>query len=112
MDVPSCDVSNNPELEDPDERGTINYYLAPSPQFKNVKKFGNVVSSDWTSWMNYNTANSSKKFVIGQVFSSKDALQDVVKLYSIKAHQQYVVVASSKKLLVLRYKKAKECQCT
>ena len=36
MDVPSCDVSNNldPEdldLEGPDERGTINYYLAPSP---------------------------------------------------------------------------------
>ena len=62
--------------------------------------------------MNYNTANSSGKFVIGQVFCSKDALQDVVKLYSIKARQQYVVVASSKKLLVLRYKKAKECQCT
>ena len=36
MDVPSCDVSNNldPEdldNEDPDERGTVNYYLAPSP---------------------------------------------------------------------------------
>ena len=38
--------------------------------------------------MNYNTANSSGKFVIGQVFSSKDALQDAVKLYSIKARQQ------------------------
>ena len=34
------------------------------------------------------------------------ALQDVVKLYFIKAHQQYVVVASSKILLVLRCKKA------
>ena len=30
MDTPSCDVSNNPNPEDPDERGTINYYLAPS----------------------------------------------------------------------------------
>ena len=36
MDVPSCDVSNNPDPEDPDERGTVNYY------------FGNIVSSDWT----------------------------------------------------------------
>ena len=39
-------------------------------------------------------------------------LQDAVKLYSIKAHQQYVVFTSSKKLIVLRCKKAKECQCT
>ena len=46
MDVLSCDVSNNPDLEDPDERGTVNYYLAPSPQIENVDSFGNVVSSD------------------------------------------------------------------
>ena len=38
-------------------------------------------------------------------------MQYVVKLYSIKAHQQYVIVASSKKFLLLRCKKAKECQC-
>ena len=37
--------------------------------------------------MNYNTASSSGEFVDGQVFTSKVALQDVVKLYSIKAHQ-------------------------
>ena len=61
--------------------------------------------------MNYNTANSSGEFYVGQVFSSKAALQDVFKLYSIKAHQKYVVVASSRKLLVLRCKKAEECQC-
>ena len=46
VDVPSCDASKNPDLEDPDERGTINYYFAPSPQFENVENFGNVVSSD------------------------------------------------------------------
>ena len=62
--------------------------------------------------MNYNTANLSAKFFIGQVFTSKAALQDVVKLYYIKSHQQYVVVASSKKLLMLRCNKADECQCT
>ena len=42
MDVPSCDVSNNPNPKDLDpedlkEKGTINYYLAPSPQFGNTK---------------------------------------------------------------------------
>ena len=36
MDVPSCDISNNPDfedldLEDLDERGMVNYYLAPPP---------------------------------------------------------------------------------
>ena len=62
--------------------------------------------------MNYNTENSSGEFLVGQVFTSKATLQDAIKLYSIKAHQQYVVVASSKKLLVLRYKKAEKCQCT
>ena len=112
MDVLSCDVSNNLDPEDPDERGTINYYLAPSPQFENVENFGNVVSSDWTPWVNYNTTNLSGEFVVDQVFSSKAALQDAIKLYSIKAHQQYVIVSSSKKLLVLRCKKAVECQCT
>ena len=35
--------------------------------------------------------------MVGQVFTSIAALQDAVKLYSIKAHQQYMVVASSKK---------------
>ena len=60
--------------------------------------------------MKYNIANSSGEFVVGQVFTSKAALQDVVKLYSIKAHQLYVVVASSKKLIALKCKKAKECQ--
>ena len=51
MDVPSCDVSNNPDPKDLDpddlnEKGTVNYYLAPLPQFENVENFGNVVSSD------------------------------------------------------------------
>ena len=112
MDVLSCDVSNNLDPKDPDERGTINYYLASSPQFENVENFGNVISSDWTPWVNYNTTSLSGEFVVGEVFSSKAALQDAIKLYSIKAHQQYVIVPSSKKLLVLRCKKVVECQCT
>ena len=41
----------------------------------------------------------------------KSYLQEATKIYSIKAHQEFVVVASSKKLLVLRCKKAEECHC-
>ena len=110
MDVTSCDVSNSLDLEDLEESPPIMYHLAPSPRFENVENFGNYVSSDYTPWVNYNTGNSSGEFVVSQVFTSKASLQDVVKLYSIKAHQQYMVVASSKKLLVLRCKKAEECQ--
>ena len=108
MDGPSCDVSNNPDPEDSKERGTVKYYLTPSPHLENVENIGNSVSS-WTPWVNYNTGNSSGEFLVGQVFNFKIASQDAVKLYSIKAHQQYKVVASSKKLLVLRCKKVEKC---
>ena len=33
MDVAGCDVSNNPDLEDPKESSLVKYHLAPSPQF-------------------------------------------------------------------------------
>ena len=59
----------------------------------------------------YTTGYSSGEFVIGQVFNSKSDLQEVAKIYSIKAHKEFVVVTSSKKLLVLRCKKAEECHC-
>ena len=61
--------------------------------------------------MQHTTGYSSGEFVVGQVFNSKSDLQKVAKIYSIKAHQDFVVVASSKKLLVLRCKKAEEYQC-
>ena len=38
-------------------------------------------------------------------------MQEAENIYSIKAHQEFFIVASSKKLLFLRCKKAKECQC-
>ena len=61
--------------------------------------------------MQHTTGYSSREFVVGQVLNSKFDLQEAAKIYSIKAHQEYVVVASSKKLLVLRCKKVEECQC-
>ena len=61
--------------------------------------------------MQHTTGYSSGEFVVGQVFNSKSDLQEAAKIYSIKAHQEFVVVASSKKLLILRCKKVEECQC-
>ena len=61
--------------------------------------------------MQHTTNYLSGEFVVGQFFNSKSNLQEAIKIYSIKAHQEFVVVASSKKLLVLRCKKAEECQC-
>ena len=49
--------------------------------------------------------------MVGQVFNSKADLQHAAKLYSISAHQEYVVVELTTKLLVLRCKKAKQSQC-
>ena len=61
--------------------------------------------------MQHNTGYSSGEFVVDKDFNSKSDLQEAAKIYSLKAHQEFVIVASSKKLLVLRCKKAEECQC-
>ena len=103
----SCDVSNNPDAEEPDESSPIHYHLPPLPQFEHVENFGNVISSNWTPWVQHTTSYSSGEFVAGQGFSSKSDLQNAAKIYSIKAHQEFVVAASSKKIIVLRCKKAK-----
>ena len=106
-----CDISNNPDAETLDESSPVHYQLPPTPQFEHVENIGNAISSAWTPWVQHSTSYSSGEFVVGQGFNSKPNLQEVVRIYSIKAHQEFVVVASSKKLLILRCKKAKECQC-
>ena len=107
----SCDVSNNPDIEEPDESSLVHYHLPPTPQFEHVENLGNAISSGWTPWVQHTTGYSSGEFVVGQVFNSKSDLQEAAKIYSINVHQEFVIVASSKKLLVLRCKKAEECQC-
>ena len=94
VDATSCDVSNNLDAENPDESSLVQYHLAPSPQFENVKNFGNAISSDWTPWVKHTTRYLCGEFVVGQVFNSKSSLQEAAKIFSIKAHQEFVVVAS------------------
>ena len=67
----SCDVSNNPDAEEPVESSPVHYHLPPSPQFKHVENFGNDISSDWTPWVQHITGYSSGEYVADQVFSSK-----------------------------------------
>ncbi|RVW42730.1 Serine/threonine-protein phosphatase 7 long form-like [Vitis vinifera] len=97
--------------EDPIEFSPVQYHSAPSLQFENVENIGNAVSSDWTLWGNTNIGNLGGEFMVGQVFNSKADLKHAAKLYSISAHQEYIVVESTTKLLVLRCKKAKQSQC-
>ena len=63
--VASCDVSNNPDVEEPDESSSIYYHLPPTPQFEHVENLGNPISSGWTSWMQHTTGYSSGEFVVG-----------------------------------------------
>ena len=92
----SYDVSNNPDAKEPNDSLPVHYHFPPSPQFEHVENFGNVISSDWTLWVQHTTGYSSGEFVVSQVFSSKSDLQETAKIYSIKAHQEFVVVAFSK----------------
>ena len=94
--APSCDVSNHPDDETLDESSPVHYHLQPTPQFEHVDNLNNAVASCWTPWVQQ-VGYSSGEFVIGQVFNSKSDLQEVAKIYSIKAHQEFVIVASSKK---------------
>ena len=89
----SCDVSNNPNVEEPDESSLVQYHLPPTPQFEYVENLGNAISSGWTPWVQHTTGYSSGEFVVGQFFNSKSDLQEAAKIYSIEAHQEFVIVA-------------------
>ncbi|XP_034689192.1 uncharacterized protein LOC117917075 [Vitis riparia] len=105
VDGEGCNLSNNPDTEDLDdliELSPMQYHLAPSPQFENVENIGHVVSSEWTPWGNTLMGHPTGEFIVGQIFTSKGDLQHAVKMYSINSHQEYIVLSSTKKLLVLR----------
>ena len=89
----------------------MQYHLTPSPQFENSENSDHVVSSDWIPWGNTLTGYSIKEFIVGQIFNSKGDLQHAIKMYSINLHQDYIVLSSTKKLLVLKCKKFKQSQC-
>ena len=75
-----CDVSNNPDDEEPDESSPVHYLLPPTPQFEHVENLGNAISSGWTPWVQNTTSYSSGEFVVGQVFNCKSDLQEAAKI--------------------------------
>ena len=97
--APSCDVSNHPDDETLDESSPVYYHLPPRPQFEHVENLDNAVVSCWTPWVQHTTSYSHGEFVIGQVFNSKSDFQEVAKIYSIKAHQEFIVVHPQKNCL-------------
>ena len=61
----SCDVSNNLDVEEPDESSHVHYHLPPTHQFEHVENLGNAISSGWTPWVQHTTSYSSGEFVVG-----------------------------------------------
>nr|CAN68701.1 hypothetical protein VITISV_026014 [Vitis vinifera] len=70
----------------------------------------NYVVSDWTPWKNPNLGNVDGELSIGQIFSSKLDFQLAMKMFSIKSHQEFTVYRLNASVLVLKCKKAPECQ--
>ena len=77
----SCEVSNDQDVEEPDESSPVHYHLPPTPQFEHVENLGNAISSGWTPWVQHTTGYSSGEFVVGQVFNSKSDLQEAANIY-------------------------------
>ncbi|RVW92837.1 Serine/threonine-protein phosphatase 7 long form-like [Vitis vinifera] len=88
----------------------ISYHMPPTPQFLNVDEVINCVVSDWTPWKKPILGNVDGELSIGQIFSSKSDLQHAMKMFSIKAHQEFTVYRSNASVVVLQCKKAPECQ--
>nr|CAN80015.1 hypothetical protein VITISV_030080 [Vitis vinifera] len=103
VDGERCNLSNKPDtedLDDPIELSPMQYHLAPSLQFENVENIGHIVSR-----------HPIEEFIVDQIFNSKGDLQHATKMYYINSPQEYIVLSSTKKLLVLRCKKAEQSQC-
>ena len=86
----------------------ISFHMPPTPQFLNMDGAINCVVSDWTPWKTPWCEDG--ELSIGKVFASKADLQHAVKMYSIKSHQEFNVYRSNTSLLVLKCKKAPDCQ--
>ncbi|KAL6340698.1 hypothetical protein AAG906_014388 [Vitis piasezkii] len=73
----------------------VSYHMPPTPQFLNMDEVINCVVSNWTPWKKPTLGNVDGELSIGQIFSSKLDLQHAVKMFSIKAHQEFTVYRSN-----------------
>ncbi|KAL6321966.1 hypothetical protein AAG906_035881 [Vitis piasezkii] len=89
-----CDMSNNPDPEDPIEFSPVQYHSAPSLQFENVENIGNAVSSDWTPWGNTNIGNSVESSWLAKFLIQKqiyNMLRSCTLLVHIKSTTSFAI---------------------
>ena len=79
--------------------------MPPTSQFLNMDETINCVVSNWTLWKNPTVGNVDGELSIGQIFPSKSDLQHVMKMYSIKSHQEFTIYRSNVSVLVFKCKK-------
>ena len=85
-----------------DESAPIQFHLPPTPCFKHVENIDIAISSGWTPWGQETTSYASGEFVVGQVLNSKSELQEVAKIYSIRAHQEFFCSCLLKKIALFK----------
>ncbi|KAL6560408.1 hypothetical protein OROGR_003967 [Orobanche gracilis] len=85
------------------------YEDAPGDEFTNIDRINDAVADVVIPRQESCKPNDSGELYVGQRFNSKDELQTAVKVYSLKAHQQYQVLHSSRKLWELKCKLAPSC---
>ena len=88
----------------------VSYHMPHTPQFFNKDVAINCVVSDWTPWENPTLGNIDGELSIDQIFPSKEYLQHVVKMYSIRSHHEFNVYKSNVSVMILKCKKAQDCQ--
>ncbi|KAG8382511.1 hypothetical protein BUALT_Bualt05G0084900 [Buddleja alternifolia] len=98
----ACDIT--------DQEEHMTYEEAAAPEFTKINLVSNVVV-DVLAPSQKNTPQSGDdvELYAGQRFNTKDELQNAVKSYSIRVHQQYVVTNSSPNFWVLKCKQAPQC---
>lgn len=103
MDGKGCNISNNPNLEDLEklvESSLIQYHLAPSSQFENIKKIGqDIVVEPYKETLLRDIQVKSSQFY-KFLIQSRFAMCYI--MYFINSYQEYIIVSSTKKLLLLK----------
>lgn len=84
----------------------MSYEEAPAPEFINVEQVTSAIVDALISHRRSITLSNNGKLYVGQRFTTKEALQNAVKSYSIRVHQQFEVIYSIPTLWVLKCKQA------
>lgn len=82
---------------------------APAPELADVERVHEVVADACQVEKEFSSPSYIGEFFVGQRFLTKKDLQNAVKAYSIKVHQEFVVAYSTANLWVVKCKQAPQC---